>query len=189
MWAKASGLPLAVMTKAANDDYSLAVPITPAVVASEQQVADAFTASGLIPVHLNFSGLRRHLVQRHGQCLMTRQLHFNAFLMGCGHHEAAWRLPESDPFANLDLGHWTNLAQTCERGGFDSVLLADSPALWGNAKHRPGGALEPTVLLTALAGVTSRIGLIATASTTYNDPFNLARRFAARPAVSAGSDR
>jgi sulfonate transport system substrate-binding protein len=43
------------MTKAANDDYSLAVPITPAVVASEQQVANAFTASGLIPVHLSFS--------------------------------------------------------------------------------------------------------------------------------------
>ena len=117
---------------------------------------------------------------------MTRQLHFNAFLMGCGHHEAAWRLPESDPFANLDLGHWTNLAQTCERGGFDSVFLADSPALWGNAKHRPGGALEPTVLLTALAGVTSRIGLIATASTTYNDPFNLARRFASLDHVSRG---
>ena len=117
---------------------------------------------------------------------MTRQLHFNAFLMGCGHHEAAWRLPESDPFANLDLGHWTNLAQTCERGGFDSVFLADSPALWGNAKHRPGGALEPTVLLTALAGVTSRIGLIATASTSYNDPFNLARRFASLDHVSRG---
>jgi sulfonate transport system substrate-binding protein len=55
VWAKASGLPLSVMTKAANDDYSLAVPITSAVVASEQQVANAFTASGLIPVHLNFS--------------------------------------------------------------------------------------------------------------------------------------
>jgi len=49
---------------------------------------------------------------------MTRQLHFNAFLMGCGHHEAAWRLPQSNPFANLDLGHWTNLAQIAERGTF-----------------------------------------------------------------------
>ena len=55
VWAKASGLPLTVMTKAAADDTSLAVPITPAVVASEQQVSDAFTASGLIPVHVNFS--------------------------------------------------------------------------------------------------------------------------------------
>jgi sulfonate transport system substrate-binding protein len=55
VWAKASGLPLNVMTKAAADDYSSAVPITPAVVSSEQQVADAFTAAGLIPVHVNFS--------------------------------------------------------------------------------------------------------------------------------------
>jgi FMN-dependent oxidoreductase (nitrilotriacetate monooxygenase family) len=113
-------------------------------------------------------------------------LHFNAFLMGSGHHEAAWRLPESDPFANLDLAHWTNLAQIAERGKFDSVFLADGPALWGNAKHRPGGALEPTVLLTALAGVTSHIGLIATASTTYNDPYNLARRFASLDHISGG---
>jgi sulfonate transport system substrate-binding protein len=55
VWAKASGLPLAVMTKAADDDASLAVPITPAVIASEQQVSNAFTASGLIPVHVNFN--------------------------------------------------------------------------------------------------------------------------------------
>ena len=55
VWAKASGLPLAVMTKAANDDASLAVPITPAVIASEQQVSNAFTAAGLIPGHVNFS--------------------------------------------------------------------------------------------------------------------------------------
>ena len=55
VWAKASGLPLAVMTKAAADDSSVATPITPAVIASEQQVANAFTASGLIPVHVNFS--------------------------------------------------------------------------------------------------------------------------------------
>ena len=55
VWAKASGLPLAVMAKAAADDSSLAVPITPAVIASEQQVSNAFTASGLIPVHVNFA--------------------------------------------------------------------------------------------------------------------------------------
>ena len=47
---------------------------------------------------------------------MTRQLHLNAFLMGCGHHEAAWRLPDSDPFAHTDLAHWINLAQIAERG-------------------------------------------------------------------------
>lgn len=52
--AKASGLPLTVMTQAANDDYSLAVPIAPTVVVSEQ-VPNAFTAAGLIPLHVNFS--------------------------------------------------------------------------------------------------------------------------------------
>jgi FMN-dependent oxidoreductase (nitrilotriacetate monooxygenase family) len=115
-----------------------------------------------------------------------RQLHFNAFLMGCGHHEAAWRLPGSDPFAGLDLGHWANLARIAERGTFDSIFLADGPVMWGNVRYRPGGALEPTLLLTALAGATSHIGLIATASTTYNAPYNLARRFASLDHISGG---
>ena len=70
-----------------------------------------------------------------------RLLHFNAFLMSCGHHEAAWRLPGSDPFASLDLGHWANLARIAERGTFDSVCLADGPALWGHARFR----LQPPV--------------------------------------------
>jgi sulfonate transport system substrate-binding protein len=55
VWAKASGLPLTVMTQAAGDSASLAVPVTPAVIASEQHVADAFTAAGLIPVHVDFT--------------------------------------------------------------------------------------------------------------------------------------
>ena len=55
VWAKASGLPDAVMVKAASDDSSLAVPITQAVITSEQQVSDAFTKAGLIPVHVNFN--------------------------------------------------------------------------------------------------------------------------------------
>jgi hypothetical protein len=55
VWAKASGLPLSTMQKAASDDSSLAVPITPAVISSEQQVSNAFTTAGLIPVQVNFS--------------------------------------------------------------------------------------------------------------------------------------
>lgn len=115
-----------------------------------------------------------------------RQLHLNAFLMSSGHHEAAWRLPQSNPFANTDLEHWRHLAQVAERAAFDSIFLADGPALWGAPRYRPAGALEPTVLLTALATATSRIGLIATASTTYNAPYNLARRFASLDHVSGG---
>ncbi len=66
-----------------------------------------------------------------------RQLHFNAFLMSSGHHEAAWRLPESNPFANTDLGHWRDLAQIAERAGFDSLFLADGPAVRANPEYRP----------------------------------------------------
>ena len=115
-----------------------------------------------------------------------RQLHFNAFLMSPGHHEAAWRLPESNPFANTDLGHWRDLAQIAERATFDSLFLADRPAVRANPEFRPASALEPTVLLTALAAATSHIGLIATAFTTYNEPYNLARRFASLDHVSGG---
>ncbi|GAB1646537.1 LLM class flavin-dependent oxidoreductase [Krasilnikovia sp. MM14-A1259] len=119
---------------------------------------------------------------------MTRpgQLHLNAFLMGVGHHEASWRLPQSDPYAHVDVAHYQNLARIAERGRLDSVFLADGPVLWDQVERRPSGTLEPTVLLTALAGVTERIGLIATASTTYNEPYNLARRFASLDLISGG---
>ena len=117
---------------------------------------------------------------------MTRQLHLNAFLMSTGHHEASWRLPESNPYANTQVEHYLNLARIAERGTFDSIFFADGPVLWGGIERRPSGSLEPTVLLTAIAAATSRIGLIATASTTYNDPFNLARRFASVDHVSGG---
>jgi FMN-dependent oxidoreductase (nitrilotriacetate monooxygenase family) len=114
------------------------------------------------------------------------KLHLNAFLMSVGHHEASWRLPESDPFANTSIEHFKNLARIAERGKLDSLFLADSPVLWNNVGRRPAGTLEPTVLLTVLAGVTEHIGLIATASTTYNEPFNLARRFASLDHISGG---
>jgi FMN-dependent oxidoreductase (nitrilotriacetate monooxygenase family) len=114
------------------------------------------------------------------------KLHLNAFLMGVGHHEAAWRLPESDPFASTDIEHYKRLARIAERGKLDSLFLADSPVLWNSIGRRPGGTLEPTVLLTVLSGVTEHIGLIATASTTYNEPYNLARRFASLDHISGG---
>ncbi|GAA0898113.1 LLM class flavin-dependent oxidoreductase [Virgisporangium aurantiacum] len=117
---------------------------------------------------------------------MTRRLHLNAFLMENGHHEASWRLPESDPHAGTDVAHWKRMARIAERGKLDSLFLADSPVLWGDIGRRPSGALEPTVLLTALAGATDHIGLIATASTTYNEPYNLARRFASLDHISGG---
>lgn len=106
--------------------------------------------------------------------------------MSTGHHEASWRLPESDPYAATDVVHYAELARIAERGTFDSLFLADSPQLNGDVGRRPLGVLEPLTLLTALVAVTERIGLIATASTSYNSPYNLARRFASLDHVSRG---
>ena len=116
----------------------------------------------------------------------ARQLHLNAFLMNTGHHEASWRLPESDPHAHVELAHYVHLARIAERGTFDSLFLADGPVLFNSVGQRPSGALEPLTLLTALATATEHIGLIATASTSYNSPYNLARRFASLDHISGG---
>lgn len=115
-----------------------------------------------------------------------RELHLNAFLMDVGHHEAAWRLPESNPRGSFDLQHWIGLARLAEDAGFDSLFLADSPALHGTGEFRPPGKLDPLTLLTALSQATEHIGLIATVSTTYNSPYGLARRLASIDHVSGG---
>ena len=117
---------------------------------------------------------------------MSRQLTLNAFLMSTGHHEASWRLPESNPGAAREVAHFQSLARIAERGKLDSVFFADSPSLFSHPARRPPTTLEPTMLLAAMAVVTERIGLIATASTTYEEPYNLARRFASLDAISHG---
>jgi FMN-dependent oxidoreductase (nitrilotriacetate monooxygenase family) len=115
-----------------------------------------------------------------------RQLHLNAFLHTVGHHESAWRLPESGATASWDVQHYIELAQLAERGTFDSVFFADGPALQGDLRYRPVAWLDPTVLLPVLASVTKHIGLVATASTTYSEPYNLARKFASIDQISNG---
>ncbi|GAB2965572.1 LLM class flavin-dependent oxidoreductase [Amycolatopsis acidiphila] len=114
------------------------------------------------------------------------QLHLNLFIHDTGHHEASWRLPGADPLSHVDVGYFEELARIAEGAGFDSVFLADSPVLWGDPGRRPSGRLEPTLLLAALARATSRIGLSATASTSYNEPYNLARRLASLDHLSGG---
>src|SRR3978361_1609061 len=106
--------------------------------------------------------------------------------MEAGHHEAAWRLPDANPRADFDLRHWIKLAQLAEDAKFDSLFLADGPALTGDGEFRPPGQPEPLTLLPPRAQHPSRIGLIATVSSTYNEPYNLARRLASVDHVSGG---
>jgi FMN-dependent oxidoreductase (nitrilotriacetate monooxygenase family) len=117
--------------------------------------------------------------------MTTRHLHLNAFLMGVGHHEAAWRHPRTDPAAVTDLDHFVGLARIAERGRLDSLFLADSLAL-GKVEHNAVGGFEPLTLLSALAAVTEHVGLIATVSTTYHEPYAVARAFASLDHLSGG---
>ncbi|HKK30977.1 MAG TPA: LLM class flavin-dependent oxidoreductase [Alphaproteobacteria bacterium] len=117
---------------------------------------------------------------------MTRQLHLNLFIHSRGHHEASWRHPDASPLPLTDIRYYSELAQTAEKGLFDSIFLADSLSLGEDAGRAARSWLEPITTLGALAMTTSRIGLIATASTTYTEPFNLARQFASLDHVSNG---
>ena len=117
---------------------------------------------------------------------MKRHMHLNLFIHSRGHHEASWRHPMASPLSLSDIRYYQDLAQQAEAGLFDSIFLADQLALGDDIAHGPRTALEPITVLAALAVSTSRIGLIATASTTYTEPFNLARQFASLDHISRG---
>jgi FMN-dependent oxidoreductase (nitrilotriacetate monooxygenase family) len=117
---------------------------------------------------------------------MGRHLHLNAFLMGVGHHEAAWRHPRTDAAHVTDVRHFIQVAQIAERGLLDSVFFADGLYVGPNARHNIQAVFEPITLLSAIATATEHIGLIATASTSYHEPFNLARVFASLDHISGG---
>ncbi|MFA1544989.1 LLM class flavin-dependent oxidoreductase [Actinomadura chokoriensis] len=119
--------------------------------------------------------------------MTARSLHLNAFLMAPGHHDAAWRHPLSRPDRALDVGYFQELARTAERGRLDSIFFADGLAIRGDrVEGNLSGGLEPITLLAAIAVATERIGLISTASTTFNEPYALARAFASLDHISGG---
>ena len=117
-----------------------------------------------------------------------RQLHLNTNVLSSGKHEAGWRI-QDDPFGFLDVEYYRNIARIAERGTFDALFLADHPSLDSDPALQPWNALEPTVLLTGIAAATEHLGLIGTASTTFNDPYNLARRLCLGRSRDQGPDR
>jgi FMN-dependent oxidoreductase (nitrilotriacetate monooxygenase family) len=117
---------------------------------------------------------------------MKRQLHLNLFFHSRGHHEASWRHPAASPLPLTDIRYYQDLAQRAEAALFDSVFLADQLALGPDVAQAARTWLEPVTVLAAVAVATSRIGMIATASTTYTEPFNLARQFASLDHISNG---
>jgi len=117
---------------------------------------------------------------------MKRQMHLNLFIHSRGHHEASWRHPAASPLSLFDIRYYQELSQKAEAGLFDSIFFADQLALQDDIAHGPRTGLEPLTVLSALAVSTRRIGLISTASTTYTEPFNLARQFASLDHISRG---
>jgi len=115
-----------------------------------------------------------------------RQLHLNINALHSGFVPSAWRAAQADPRAFIDVNHYVRLAQTAERACLDAIFLADNAAISDQLDMRPITALEPTMLLTSVAAATTHIGLIATASTSYNEPYNIARRFATLDLISGG---
>lgn len=122
---------------------------------------------------------------------MVEHMALGAFLQGFGHHQAGWRDPSTDPGSELTLEHYQRMAQTAERGLFDLVFLADVAGWrdWNRdtIQHLSRTAIfEPITLLSALAVSTRNIGLIATASTSYYEPFTVARMFNSIDRLSGG---
>ncbi|MFE1599027.1 LLM class flavin-dependent oxidoreductase [Methylobacterium sp. ID0610] len=115
-----------------------------------------------------------------------RQLHLNVNILHGGFYVSAWRAPQSDPRASFDPGHYVRTARIAERGKLDAIFLADVPVLEDKAEQRSFNGLEPSITLAAVAGATHHLGLIATVSTTYNEPYNIARRFASLDLLSGG---
>ena len=108
-----------------------------------------------------------------------------------GIHTGWWRFPGAYPDANFNFQHLKRFAQTLERGKFDAFFMADHLAVLNmpiKALRRSATvtSFEPLTLLSALAGATERIGLVATASTTFDAPYHIARRFASLDHISGG---
>jgi alkanesulfonate monooxygenase len=121
----------------------------------------------------------------------SRQLRLGAFMRPVSIHTGAWRFPGAYPDANFNFGHLQRFAKTLERGRFDAFFMADHLAVLNMPiealkRSHTVTSFEPFTLLSALAAVTERIGLVATGSTTFDEPYHIARRFASLDHISGG---
>ncbi|PWC03526.1 LLM class flavin-dependent oxidoreductase [Agromyces badenianii] len=122
---------------------------------------------------------------------MTRRLLLGAFLFHPGGaHVTGWRHPSAEPDRHLDPDFYAEFARTAERGVFDTIFLADGLYLWdrypSGIDHYSQVRPEPLTLLSALVAHTRHIGLAATVSTTYNEPYHVARALASLDHLSGG---
>lgn len=122
---------------------------------------------------------------------MSRKLHLTAFMRPVSLHAGAWRYPGSHADANFNFAHIKSFAKKLEEAKFDAFFMADHLAVLNMPtealkRSQTATSFEPFTLLSALAAVTQRIGLAATASTTFDEPYHVARRFASLDHISNG---
>ena len=122
---------------------------------------------------------------------MQKSLHLTAFMRPVSLHTGAWRYPGAWADANFNFSHLKSFAQALERAKFDALFMADHLAVLNMPvealrRSHTVTSFEPFTLLSALAAVTDRIGLAATASTTFDEPYHVARRFASLDHISGG---
>jgi FMN-dependent oxidoreductase (nitrilotriacetate monooxygenase family) len=116
-----------------------------------------------------------------------RYLNLNAYLRNPGYHESAWKVSDADPAGVLEIDSYIELARIAERGVLDSIFLPDSPGVAEfRSEYLPGQGFDPVQLLSAVAVATEQVGLIATVSTTYSFPWDVARRLATLDFISHG---
>jgi FMN-dependent oxidoreductase (nitrilotriacetate monooxygenase family) len=126
--------------------------------------------------------------------MAERKMRLGLSIRGHGYHPAAWRHPDVPADGTLHVEHYVHSAQIAESGKLDMIFFADGAGI-RQGDNPPGSLsrtgrdmleLEPMTLLPALAMVTRHVGLVTTASTTYNEPYNLARKFATLDLISKG---
>lgn len=117
---------------------------------------------------------------------MTRRLFLTVCINSTGYVSGSHRLGAGSPLRFADYEHYLNATKIAHQGVFDAVFLSDHPALMTDPSQRPLHSLDPIVLFTALAAQVPDIGFELTASSTYNSPYNLARRVATLDAISGG---
>lgn len=116
-----------------------------------------------------------------------KQLHLGVLLYGCGHHQAAWLMPDSSVECIGEISYYQSLAQSAENGYFDAVFFADNQSFPANdSNEMPAFWLDPVVSLTAISQVTKYVGLVSTISSTFSNPFTASRQLLSLDHITKG---
>src|SRR5262245_61625750 len=126
---------------------------------------------------------------------MTRpkgELRLGAFFNPTGSHVASWRHPQAQANAGVNFQHYAEITKTAERGKFDMIFLADNLAMREASMEALSRSaqfisnFDPMSVIAGLSAVTTHIGLVCTATTSYNEPYHVARKFASMDHMSGG---